>query len=163
MAPSTRLIRARPHRLRHARYQGLVLGFFTLCLSDRKAAFLNASVVLPVKDLLAESASRFACVDLASCFMPDHAHVLLRGLDDRADLWRAIVDWKQRSGFWLARHAPGTTWQKGFYDRILRTEADHLACVRYVVANPVRAGLVDFWEDYPFLGGLDVDGERSAG
>jgi len=163
MALSTRPIRARPHRLPHVRYQGLVLAFFTLCLSDRSDAFLHASVVFPMRELLAESASRFACVVRAYCFMPDHAHVLLSGVDDRADLWRAIVDWKQRSGFWLALHAPGMTWQKGFYDRILRTEADRPACVRYIVANPVRAGLVDSWEDYPFLGGLDVDGERSAG
>jgi putative transposase len=140
-----------------------VLAFFTLCLSDRQAAFLHETVVFAVREILAESASRFACVVLAYCFMPDHAHVLLGGLDAYADLWRAIVDWKQRSGFWLAQHAPGTTWQKGFYDRILRTQADRLACVRYIVANPVRAGLVDSWEDYPFLGGLDVDGERSAG
>ncbi|MNW20243.1 hypothetical protein D3C71_2205540 [compost metagenome] len=42
-----------------------------------------------------------------------------------------------------------TLWQKGFHDRALRREEDLLKVARYVVANPLRAGLVEKLGDYP--------------
>ncbi|MEO1036249.1 MAG: hypothetical protein AAFX44_11900, partial [Pseudomonadota bacterium] len=42
-------------------------------------------------------------------------------------------------------------WQRGFHDYGIRDTADHLACVRYVIENPVRAGLVAHPSDYSFL------------
>jgi hypothetical protein len=41
-------------------------------------------------------------------------------------------------------------WQKGFYDRALRSDEDVAAVARYIVANPLRAGLVDSVREYPF-------------
>lgn len=41
-------------------------------------------------------------------------------------------------------------WQRGFHDRALRQEEDLIATARYVVANPLRAGLVDRIGDYPW-------------
>jgi putative transposase len=41
-------------------------------------------------------------------------------------------------------------WQRGFYDRAIRKEEDLLAVARYIVANPLRAGLVSQLSDYPF-------------
>jgi REP element-mobilizing transposase RayT len=40
-------------------------------------------------------------------------------------------------------------WQKGFHDRAIRTEADLPAIGRYIVTNPVRAGLVSRVGAYP--------------
>ncbi len=40
-------------------------------------------------------------------------------------------------------------WQPGFHDRALRAEEDRLAAARYIVANPLRAGLVRRVADYP--------------
>ena len=40
-------------------------------------------------------------------------------------------------------------WQEGFHDRALRQEADLRKAARYVVANPLRAGLVTDLGDYP--------------
>ena len=40
-------------------------------------------------------------------------------------------------------------WQKGFHDRAVRQEDDLPAIARYVVANPVRAGLVTKTGTYP--------------
>ncbi|MNN88845.1 hypothetical protein D3C81_2065800 [compost metagenome] len=42
-----------------------------------------------------------------------------------------------------------TLWQKGFHDRALRREEDLVRVARYVVANPLRAGLVEKLGDYP--------------
>ena len=45
---------------------------------------------------------------------------------------------------------PGPVWAKGYHDRALRLEDDLLAAGRYIVQNPVRAGLVRRVGDYPF-------------
>ena len=43
-------------------------------------------------------------------------------------------------------------WDKGYYDRVLRDSEATEAVAPYILANPVRAGLVKSIEDYPFLG-----------
>ena len=40
------------------------------------------------------------------------------------------------------------TWQDGFHDHALRKEDDLIDVARYIVANPVRAGLVRKVGDY---------------
>ena len=40
-------------------------------------------------------------------------------------------------------------WQKGYFDRALRYEEDLKAAARYIIANPLRAGLVAQVGDYP--------------
>ena len=41
-------------------------------------------------------------------------------------------------------------WQKGFYDHQIRDEDDLLSNARYIIANPLRAGLVKDIACYPF-------------
>jgi hypothetical protein len=43
----------------------------------------------------------------------------------------------------------GHVWQRGFHDRALRGDEDLPAVARYIVANPLRAGLVRSVRDYP--------------
>jgi putative transposase len=43
-------------------------------------------------------------------------------------------------------------WQQGYFERVLRNDEGTLTVIRYVFENPVRAGLVERYEDYPFLG-----------
>jgi hypothetical protein len=40
-------------------------------------------------------------------------------------------------------------WQDGFHDRAVRRDEDIVAIARYIVANPLRAGLVERLADYP--------------
>ncbi|BAU72594.1 Transposase [Metapseudomonas furukawaii] len=48
------------------------------------------------------------------------------------------------------RNRSGRLWQKGFHDHALRSDEDVKTVARYVVANPLRAGLVERLADYPF-------------
>ncbi|MNN82247.1 hypothetical protein D3C81_1991650 [compost metagenome] len=43
----------------------------------------------------------------------------------------------------------GSLWQQGYHDRALRRDEDLVKLARYVVANPLRAGLVEKLGDYP--------------
>jgi REP element-mobilizing transposase RayT len=86
---------------------------------------------------------------LAWVVMPDHLHWLVelheRSLDE---LMRRI---KSNSGRLINRRLgrEGPLWQDGYHDRALRTDEDLQVAARYVVANPLRAGLVGRLGDYP--------------
>tara|TARA_R110001583_G_scaffold139179_1_gene291381 strand:+ start:433 stop:885 length:453 start_codon:yes stop_codon:yes gene_type:complete len=83
--------------------------------------------------------------------MPDHVHILAI-LGAVCSLSECMQQLKGRSsriinGHQGEHHPP--LWQPGFYDRALRSEEDRLAIARYIVANPLRAGLVKRLADYP--------------
>jgi len=81
--------------------------------------------------------------------MPDHLHwLLVLGEEDLGTLVRTL---KSRSAIAVNRALGrvGPVWQKGYYDHALRGEEDLRSVARYVVANPVRAGLVERVGDYP--------------
>lgn len=78
------------------------------------------------------------------CVMPDHCHWLLTL--EGASLSGLIARVKARSA---KRIGSGPLWQAGFHDHALRAEEDLRALARYVVANPLRAGLVTSLGDFP--------------
>ncbi|MBT2372890.1 REP-associated tyrosine transposase [Pseudomonas fluorescens] len=86
---------------------------------------------------------------LAFVVMPDHVHwlVQLQG-KTLAELMCRI---KSRSSLVVNRALgrKGPLWQKGYHDRGMRREEDLKDFARYVVCNPVRAGLVGRVHDYP--------------
>ena len=93
------------------------------------------------------------------CFMPDHAHLILLGSSDTADLLRGVEQLKQATGYYLSKSHNGIRWQKSFYDRIIRQDELH-SHVAYVLDNPVRWGLVTDWRTYPFIGAIGLDLEE---
>lgn len=86
---------------------------------------------------------------LAWVVMPDHLHwllVLQRG--SLSELMRRVKGRGARQiNPLIGRH--GRLWQDGFHDHALRREEDVLPVARYIVANPLRAGLVQRVGDYP--------------
>lgn len=75
--------------------------------------------------------------------MPDHFHWLLRLSDE--SLSRVVGRVKSLS----ARQIGHAIWQDGFHDRAVRMEEDLKGMARYIIANPIRAGLADSVGDYP--------------
>jgi REP element-mobilizing transposase RayT len=86
---------------------------------------------------------------LAYVLMPDHLHWML-GLRGTS-LSRVLQRVKSRSAIAVNRRLSrvGAVWQPGYHDRALRKDEDIRDAARYVVANPLRAGLVDDILDYP--------------
>jgi REP element-mobilizing transposase RayT len=84
--------------------------------------------------------------------MPDHVHLLVEGLTVDADLRRFARNAKQVTGQTYGRRMRTRLWQEGYYDRILRADDDARAIARYIIENPVRAGLAKTPSEYPYLG-----------
>lgn len=80
---------------------------------------------------------------LAFVVMPDHVHWLL--ILNNGTLHSAV----QRIKSMYSRYAKNKIWNKGFYDHGIRGDEDLTAIARYIVANPLRAGLVRRVGDYP--------------
>ena len=88
---------------------------------------------------------------LAWVVMPNHVHALAAMLDGWP-LGKIVRAWKGASSRAINRLSGrrGRVWQPGYFDRFIRDE-EHLArAVSYIEENPVKAGLVDHPEQWPF-------------
>ncbi|MNW07563.1 Transposase IS200 like protein [compost metagenome] len=81
--------------------------------------------------------------------MPDHFHWLIQL--NKGSLGQLMCQAKSLSTRTInaATSRAGSRWQQGFHDHALRKEEDLVKLARYVVANPLRAGLVEKLGDYP--------------
>jgi REP element-mobilizing transposase RayT len=88
---------------------------------------------------------------LAYCIMPNHVHLVLTGV--HPVLHQVLGSVKQYSSR-LINQQMGRTgqafWHAESYDHIIRSQREYHHQVRYVVNNPVKAGLVPDWADWPF-------------
>ena len=92
--------------------------------------------------------------------MPDHWHGLveLRDGETLAVAMQRIKGVTARlAGIHDRRVKP--LWAKGFHDRALRSDESVRCAARYIVANPVRAGLAETVMDYPYWDACFMDGE----
>jgi putative transposase len=138
--------------LRHGRWSepGRIY-LVTTVTEDRRRWFEDADVAHAVArrtlDPLIVLDGRLHCWVL----MPDHLHALVE-LGAQHTLPRVVQHLKSALGSAAnaALGRQGRLWQRGFHDRALRADEDLLTAARYVVANPVRAGLVERVGDYPY-------------
>jgi putative transposase len=76
--------------------------------------------------------------------MPDHVHMLATfGLE--ASMENVVRNWKR----YLARRV-GIRWQRDFFDHRLRNDESFTEKANYILNNPIRAGLVARFEDWPY-------------
>ena len=83
--------------------------------------------------------------------MPDHLHWLFT-LGDRADLSTTMNRFKSGSALAVRQQNRALTrvWQTGFFDHGVRSDEDLRTIARYIVANPLRAGLCQNIGNYPW-------------
>jgi REP element-mobilizing transposase RayT len=86
---------------------------------------------------------------LAYVLMPDHLHWLL--ILRSGELGDIVRRFKSYTARMVNRHqdTDGPLWQLGFHDHALRMDEEFRRVARYIVANPLRKGIVDSVGDYP--------------
>ncbi len=87
---------------------------------------------------------------IACMLMPDHLHWLF-ALGGKESLSNVVKLLKGRSARRVndVLNRSGRVWQRAFYDHALRKDENVRKLARYIVANPIRAGIVKNIWDYP--------------
>jgi REP element-mobilizing transposase RayT len=127
----------------------------TTVTAGRQAVFDDLAqgrcVVATLRDIECADAAH----TLAFVVMPDHLHWLLV-LGDALPLGQVVRLAKGRAARRInaVRRGLGQPpltplWQRGYHDRALRKDDDLPSAARYVIANPLRAGLARRVGDYP--------------
>jgi REP element-mobilizing transposase RayT len=85
------------------------------------------------------------------CIMPNHVHLMLDSCQDQ--LYKILGSIKQYSGRQANLQLQRTGqafWQKESYDNLVRSERDLGTKIRYILRNPVQAGWVNNWQEWPY-------------
>jgi putative transposase len=141
-----------PGHLKAFDYLGLYRYFLTFCTDYRRPWFQQADVVSLVLSQISRAAVEQGFALLAYCFMPDHLHLLVEGLADRSDCRRFIKSAKQYSGYYFEKQFRQKLWQRYGFERMLRDDEATLVVARYLLNNPVRAGLAADAREFPYVG-----------
>jgi putative transposase len=124
--------------------------FTTTATRDRVRVFSDFDTACSVSRILGNAVSWLDATPLAWVLMPDHLHVLVQL--HQFPLPRVMQSLHSRCALAAnrTRHGAGPIWQGAFHDHALRNDDCLLKAARYLIANPVRAGLVERIGDYPF-------------
>lgn len=85
--------------------------------------------------------------------MPNHWHALLEPVGEhQVNLHDVMTRFKGRTARAINRALDrhGVLWQREWFDRWMRTEAEWNRCRDYIRQNPVKAGLVRDWREDPW-------------
>ncbi len=142
--------KAHAHRLRTGRHS--VPGqtyLVTTVTHQRRPLFAELQPAREViKTLYAPHRRKYAQT-LAHVLMPDHLHWLFTlQSGNLGDVMRRFKSYSARR---VNQHSgtTGPVWQQGFHDHALRTDEECKTVARYLVANPLRKGIVAHVGDYP--------------
>ena len=146
------IIIEKKHRLPFGLYKGERIVAFTGNVKNRAPLFSKEIAFQQIENILLETINKHDCDAYIYPFMPDHFHFILAGKNSESIIKKCIDSFKQKSGYWLHKNLPDFKWQKDYYDHILRGGEDLFNQIRYILNNPVKAGLVKYWKDYKKCG-----------
>jgi REP element-mobilizing transposase RayT len=138
------------HRLRVGRYaEPNRIYLLTTNTLDREPIFADFVLGRLVVHQFRRAQDLGLANSLAWVVMPDHFHWLVEL--ENCSLKKLMRETKSliTREVNMSINRKGPLWQQGFHDRALRREEDLVKMARYVVANPLRAGLVEKIGDYP--------------
>jgi REP element-mobilizing transposase RayT len=143
----------RPRRIRQparCTYLGPRIYFVTILTKARRRVFEDerCAAVCIAQFLRAAGTTLFRV--RAYSVLPDHAHLVVEGLDGRADFRRFMKRAKQLSGYHVKQLTGQAVWSDGYYDRVIRHDEDISHYLRYVLLNPVKARLADAPGVHPY-------------
>jgi putative transposase len=137
-------------RLAGVSYVGYQRYFATTCTALRRPVFTERWAATAVAERLRKDASLSDFSLQAYCVMPNHVHLLIHGQSERADFQSFMKRFKQMTGFAYKQQTRQKLWQVGYHERILRDDESSETVARYILENPIRAGLTTALGEYPY-------------
>jgi REP element-mobilizing transposase RayT len=113
----------------------------------------NTSVARIIYDELTENDGILYTLD-AFTIMPNHCHIIFQPIDDQQgtpiSLSSIMMSIKGRTARQCNQilQRNGRFWQHESYDHVIRNQAEWQRIIEYVLNNPVKAGLVERWENW---------------
>ena len=87
------------------------------------------------------------------CIMPNHVHVLLTVLREDIPFFTILQRIKTYTAIRanrLLNRVGQPFWQAESYDHVVRNKKSFERIINYILNNPVKAGLVENWADWPY-------------
>jgi len=130
----------------------------TVCADNKEEIFdseLNARIV--VNELL-KTAKDLRFRILCYCLMPDHLHVIVSPGESNLSLSKFLNIFKGRTtAVFRQRKDLKKIWQRSAFDHVIRTEENLKEVIEYIRNNPVRKGIVENADDYPYSESFDIE------
>ena len=149
-------------RLNPIHYRGPRWFFITLCCESRSPVFSDFKIAQDLIECLKTTAEKCRFGVHAFCVMPDHFHALVAGVAPDSDLLLFVRNFKRASNREYSNESGVPLWQKKFYDHILRPKDSPEAVSWYIWMNPVRKGLCNLPNEYPYSGSFTDQWEKKA-
>jgi len=142
--------RGRAIRYPDSDYTGDVDIHVTIC-ANQGEPFRNDSVASMVCQNVQFYSRKLTYRLYGYTLMPDHLHVLLSpaASERRLAYWLDVFKSHTTNRFHERGHR-GPLWQPSAHDHVCRDGETAEAVLMYIVNNPVRAGLVERWRDWPW-------------
>ncbi len=88
------------------------------------------------------------------CIMPNHVHLVIDTANSSSNTTLGnimkLIRGRSSKVINVLLNRMGTFWQKASYDRMIRDEKELGSIGDYILNNPVKAGKIDHWEDWPY-------------
>ena len=142
--------RNRSPRLKGFDYSQPCAVFVTVCTADRRP-LLKGRLADTIQEQLRHVAKQWGFRLWCWCILPDHWHAIVGSPGEKrtvSDLVGAVKSMATRTSRRMEIESP--LWQRGFHDRVLRGDEKPGILAAYVVANPVRKGLIQEGESWPW-------------
>src|ERR1041385_8633022 len=121
--------------------------FITVGCSERGLNQLaNPTIAPSLIDTIRHRNERQIWYAHLAVIMPDHVHLIVSFGRSDMRIQTVVSKWKE----WTAKSL-GTRWQRDFFEHRLRKEESFREKADYVLENPVRARLVERWQDWPYV------------
>jgi REP element-mobilizing transposase RayT len=121
--------------------------FITIACQHRgQTQLTHPEVACPLLDTVELRNERFIWFAYVFLLMPDHVHALLSFPPSRNSVQQTVTLWKR----WTARKMR-IAWQRDFFEHRLRADESWREKADYILANPVRKGLVTEVSQWPYV------------
>jgi putative transposase len=132
------------------------LYFATICCDRRKRLLDNEPMHQTFREFALRGVAEKGVAVGRYVLMPDHIHLFVRLPSDvRLTQWARMLKLVLGRKLEELGHEPAF-WQRGFFDHVVRHSESYAQKWHYVRQNPVRAGLVEHAEDWPYQGEIVV-------
>ncbi|MHB1001133.1 MAG: REP-associated tyrosine transposase [Armatimonadota bacterium] len=132
--------------------------FITICAYNKNDLFTSHNLCTAVVDALLWYHNNHTWNLYCYCLMPDHLHMIV-SLPSRSmqsgvsakSILTSIAQFKSYTTRQLWKYSETQNlWQRNCFDSVIDQLESVDDLIRYVLNNPVRKGIVDKWEDYPY-------------